>query len=645
MDVSGSMIKNDPDNLRKPALRLLSELLPDGTLAGVWTFGRYVNMQVKWGIVDERWKRAAQAGAAALHSRGLFTNIEGAIDQATRDWHTLDSRYRRSLILLTDGVVDISKNPAENASSRQRILTEQLARLSSLGVKIYTVALSGDSDIELLTTLANQTGGRYEMAETADRLLRIFLRTFEKTVQADTLPLTENKFTVDSSIDELTLLVFKSKGSDTVQLLLPGAGSAISVRENPAGFNWLDDSTHELITIVKPPQGEWKIIGDADPDNRVMVVTDLRLHVNGLPNQALPGNKLVVTVTLQQAGEIITRQDFLDLVSVQLTIGSQQSVETYNLLDDGQSGDSIAGDGLYTIQIAPLSEGEHSFEFNVDGGTFARAHRHELEVRWPVSVDLQLNHEDNEGLHQLVIKPREGSIDPLSLLLEVSLRNADDSTTALEPRKNDVGEWMVSIDMQDQAVDSSVTIKIKGRSESGDSIDHTLPPMVVPGGATAKQSIAEVASPPPLPMPPPTAKINWLAIGSVGGMGLLLVLLGGIGWKILSNRRTENLQNSTGDADSMEGAEEIEEVVEVVEVEEVEQGEEIEEIDEFEVIGEIGEMEDFEDFEVIAEVMDDAGQQEENSNDALPDQPEETAPATEANSESEIRVPPKQANG
>jgi uncharacterized protein (TIGR03503 family) len=645
------MKKNDPDNLRKPALQLLSELLPDGTLAGVWTFGRYVNMQVKWGIVDEQWKRAARSGASALHSHGLFTNIEGAIDRATQDWHKLDSRYRRSLILLTDGVVDISKNPAENASSRQRILTEQLARLSSLDVKIYTVALSDDSDVELLKLLANQTGGWYEMAETADRLLRIFLRTFEKTVQADTLPLTENKFAVDSSIDELTLLVFKPEGGDPVQLLLPGAGSAISARENTAGFNWIDDSTHELITIVKPRQGEWKIIGDADPDNRVMVVTDLRLRVDGLPSQALPGNELLVTASLQQAGETITRSDFLDLISVQLTIGSLQSVKTYNLRDDGQSGDSMAGDGLYTIQIAPLGEGEHTLEFNVDGGTFARAHRHELEVQWPVTVELQTNRQGNEGLHQLLIKPREGGIDPKNLLLEVSLRNADDSTTALEPRINDAGDWVVSIDTQDRVADSSVTIKIKGRSESGDSIDHIFPPMVVPGGATAKLPIVEVASPSPspsplpmpMPPPPPTAEINWLLIASIGGMGLLLSLMGGIGWKILSIRKIEKIQNSTEDGDSIiDGTEEIEEIVAVEVVEQVDQIEEFDEFDEFEVIGEIGEIgevEDFDDFEVIAEVMDI------ESNDTLQDKSDEPAPVNEANSELETRVPPKQANG
>lgn len=49
VDISGSMKLNDPDNLRRPAVRLLAGLLPDGTGVGLWTFGREVNMLVPHG--------------------------------------------------------------------------------------------------------------------------------------------------------------------------------------------------------------------------------------------------------------------------------------------------------------------------------------------------------------------------------------------------------------------------------------------------------------------------------------------------------------------------------------------------------------------------------------------------------------------
>ena len=90
IDISGSMKHNDPHNLRAPALRLLTGLLPKGTRAGVWTYGQYVNMLVPLGDVDDAWKKQADQAAATINSFGLFTNIEDALQRATSDWREAD---------------------------------------------------------------------------------------------------------------------------------------------------------------------------------------------------------------------------------------------------------------------------------------------------------------------------------------------------------------------------------------------------------------------------------------------------------------------------------------------------------------------------------------------------------------------------
>ena len=56
VDISGSMKTNDPDNLRRPAVRLLARMLPRQANAGVWTFGQYVNMLVPHGKVTDDWR-------------------------------------------------------------------------------------------------------------------------------------------------------------------------------------------------------------------------------------------------------------------------------------------------------------------------------------------------------------------------------------------------------------------------------------------------------------------------------------------------------------------------------------------------------------------------------------------------------------
>ena len=120
IDVSGSMKHNDPKNLRAPALRLLVNLLPKGTHAGVWSFAQYVNPLVPEGVVSEDWQRQGTEAAGRIHSRGLFTDIGKALAVATKGWEEKDPETARHLILLTDGMVDVSKTPGANAEARQR---------------------------------------------------------------------------------------------------------------------------------------------------------------------------------------------------------------------------------------------------------------------------------------------------------------------------------------------------------------------------------------------------------------------------------------------------------------------------------------------------------------------------------------------
>ncbi len=86
IDISGSMKENDPQNLRRPALRLLVGLLPKDSRAGVWTFGQYVNEEIHLGKVDQGWRDRARASASKIHSRGLYTDIEEVLKRSTEDW-------------------------------------------------------------------------------------------------------------------------------------------------------------------------------------------------------------------------------------------------------------------------------------------------------------------------------------------------------------------------------------------------------------------------------------------------------------------------------------------------------------------------------------------------------------------------------
>ena len=168
IDVSGSMRESDPQNLRKPALELMVQLLPDGSRAGVWTFGQWVNMVVPHGEVDEPWRLQASAAVAEINNFGMLTNIPDVLELSTFDIEQLQYQYRTSIILLTDGKVEVSKDAAHNRRAARDLLEKVAPELRDWGVTVHTIALSDEADWEFLRALARITGGLAERAQSAE---------------------------------------------------------------------------------------------------------------------------------------------------------------------------------------------------------------------------------------------------------------------------------------------------------------------------------------------------------------------------------------------------------------------------------------------------------------------------------------------
>ncbi len=420
IDISGSMKQNDPKNLRAPALKLLVGLLPDGTRAGVWTFGQYVNMQVQLDKVDERWRNVARQEADRIHSRGLYTNIEEAIKRATVDWKQRDPNSRRSLILLTDGMVDISKDPKVSAASRKRLMEEILPRLHESDVTINTIALSKNADAELLKTLSLATDGRYAEAVSADMLERTFLHMFEKSVAADAVPLKDNKFSVDKSVSDFTLLVFHGENGKDSKVSSP-SGKSWGFAQHPKNVKWAHEMNYDLITVKKPEAGEWRLESKLDPDNRVMVVTNLRLKVDKLPNNILLGEEdLQVRARLTEDGKTISRKEVRDVTRFSLSL-SQSGKETNHdeLRDNGVDADQLAGDGVYSGVVRKFSHpGKYDLVVRAESPTFSRELHHTVSIIGsPVKV--QIEELKDKHMYRLKVMPSPGMLRPESISMQL----------------------------------------------------------------------------------------------------------------------------------------------------------------------------------------------------------------------------------
>jgi len=232
VDISGSMKQNDPQNLRRPAVRLLARLLPDGATSGVWTFGQYVNMLVPHREVNDAWRDMAIAQSDAINSVAMRTNLGAAIETASDGYFTGGVLSNTHFIVLTDGKVDISRNPSANKAEANRILDTLVPPLKQQGARFHAVALSAEADSEFLRKLASDSNGSFHVAENADDLSRAFLDAFNAAVPQEQTPIDDDGFMVDAGVTEYTALIFwggnETSANRTLALKAPGAAAHLA---------------------------------------------------------------------------------------------------------------------------------------------------------------------------------------------------------------------------------------------------------------------------------------------------------------------------------------------------------------------------------------------------------------------------------
>ncbi|MBP3040684.1 VWA domain-containing protein [Bacillaceae bacterium Marseille-Q3522] len=166
LDSSGSMWWNDPDDIRKQTAKEFVDKLDDNDTAAVIDFDHEAT--VNCNLTNN--KKQIKACIDSIDSSGGTDIGEGmryAIDEVKQS----DSEVKY-IILLTDGQGYYDESLTQEAKD--------------LGIVVYTIGLGDDIDEELLTRIAEGTGGKYYYAETADELGDSFDDTSEETIDLAT---------------------------------------------------------------------------------------------------------------------------------------------------------------------------------------------------------------------------------------------------------------------------------------------------------------------------------------------------------------------------------------------------------------------------------------------------------------------------
>ncbi|QIK39262.1 hypothetical protein GWK36_13560 [Caldichromatium japonicum] len=487
------MRQTDPRNLRAPAVQLFNELIPAGAIAGVWLFAEQTEVLAPPGAVDDEWRKRLRGRLNRIHSRGLFTDIEGAIRTATADWSQKPAEGERHLILLTDGLTDVSKNPEDSAASRQRILTEQIERLKGMSAKVHAIGLSDQIDEQLMRLLAVQTGGWMEKAETADALQRLFLRVLEQSAPPTTVPIKGNRFEIDNQVRELTVLAFRPEGGQS-QLTTPD-GERIRADQLLPGVRWRAEAGYDLITIANPKPGQWRIRGVEDPDNRVVIITDLDIETGPLPSAIAQGEGPRAETWLTDHKQPIQRLDLLQVVQAKVQL-SPDPAQQQPGATPGQSStpdttaaatpaapppaseqplplDAASARFAADLRTAGLAPGVYRLDFVIDGGTFQRQISRHLKIR---GAPLQASYEsqlptDTQPQAAILVKlsADPDAVEPASLFGYLIARGPEGFNEVIEIPKDKRFPLTVKIPIQ-QPGDYQISGQFIGRALAGEPI-------------------------------------------------------------------------------------------------------------------------------------------------------------------------------
>jgi len=181
------------------------------------------------------------------------------------------------------------------------------------------------------------------------------------------VPYLDNRFHIDAELDEITLIFYRKSGSTPIILIQPD-GSKIRVNEfDHKKVQWFDDRTFDMIKIQKPMPGPWQAVGNILPNSQILVVSDIKISAEPLPDILFSGETLKVEGKLFNGDEGIDSPYFQDVVKLDVNFYSTNNsnyenfgadaIKIASFRDDGRGLDEYRNDkiftGEFTLDFAP----------------------------------------------------------------------------------------------------------------------------------------------------------------------------------------------------------------------------------------------------------------------------------------------------
>ncbi|MEA2080556.1 MAG: VWA domain-containing protein [Pseudomonadota bacterium] len=379
MDSSGSMAKNDPKKLRVPAAKLFISLLDSEDRIGLISFSDngYPVLHLTTPIGDSNARILASADKVS--SKGVYTNLYAALSKGIEMLGKEGKEgQEKMLVLMSDGKMDVGDSD-EDWALTQKLQDELLQVARDKGIKVYTIAFTEASDVELLKQVAKETGALFKLARSDQDLHEVFSAIFESAKDPDMLPIEGGEFMVDGSIEEVTIVASKEREDVRIYLQSPD-GSKLGAENAGDELKWFLSQHFDMITLRKPEPGAWKLLFTGGR-NRAYIVTNMALNHNPQRPGLTAGQDMVLESWLEQDGKLLDKEALLTNTRFLMEIQDPNGATArFDLFDRGEYGDRKPADGVYSNTLSYENAGSYQIRFIAESETFQRQKTVHFEV-------------------------------------------------------------------------------------------------------------------------------------------------------------------------------------------------------------------------------------------------------------------------
>ena len=443
VDVSGSMKAGDPQYLRQDVLNDLVEALPEGSRAGIWTFGGSANNVVPYGAIDDRWRRAARAARASIVSTAPLTNLRDALASAAWDVDSPSPDWDRHVLLVTDGRIDVGPDATQNDAQRRAIVDDWLPRLHAAGIRLDSIALADDADLGFLARLADATDGRAGRADTVAAVKEFVLRTYGAATPR------LGAFTVAADTGELTVF---APGTAMLSLITP-LGDPIDAAHALPNVRWFAASAGTVVTLTSPQAGRWRYAPELAS---VRLYTDLGVDVRANGSAEAP----TLRVAVVDAGRPVDPA-LRDLASLDASLTTLYGTDALTVTPDPH-------DAAFDVALGSPLTPDDEVALRLVGPTFERTRTYAETITHPIDVDVR-GAADGAAAARVQVNLPSVDRSTLRVLATTAVAGGGRATLGVGEKQAD-GAWTIAV----PALAANVELRTKILFDDANGTDVTI---------------------------------------------------------------------------------------------------------------------------------------------------------------------------